>query len=131
MSRSVDLFLDSTLALDELAQRLAAVTDLAFSREADGEAWVTRAGQVVARLAPHPYPDDGDLVLSRYPYSLSCRVSNEGSLTDSTEVLFLRQVLHTLRSRTPLKMLLVLDLQYRDQPGEAGGTGRHRPPGGC
>lgn len=118
MSRSVDLFLDSPLTLDELAPRLASVTELTFNRGEDGLEWITCDGQVVARLGPHHYLDDGDLVLSQYRYSLSCRVRGDGSLTDSSEVRFLRQVLHTLRSRTGLKLLLVLDLQYRDQSDE-------------
>lgn len=128
MSRSVDLFLDSPLELGELARRLGSVTDLTFTPEADGSGWITRTGQVVARLGPHHYVDDGDLLLSQYRYALSCRVGNDGRLTDSAEVDLMRRVLYILRNRTPLKLLLVLDLQYRDHPAEAGLPDQARTP---
>jgi hypothetical protein len=84
------------------------------SRSGDGRTWILRDGSVVAELAPHPYGDDGDLLLSQYPYALSARVRTDARPQETPEAAVLRKVAQRLRATKPWRVLLVLDLQYRD-----------------
>ncbi len=119
MSRSVDLFIDSPLSVDELGRRLAVLTRGSFRPGPDDEAAELQAGDITAELAPHRYVDDGALRLSRYRYALSTRFSAQGSLNDCPEVVFVRRVADLLRQSMETAALVVLDLQLRDPgPGE-------------
>lgn len=124
MSRSVDLFIDVDLPLDRLAEELGRLTGLHLTPEPHGDCFVLSEGRVVARLAEHPYGDDEDLPLSRHRYALSSRVPDDDRLQDSEEAVLLRRVSQQLRSGSPWRALLVLDLQYRDPgtPGDWPGT---------
>ncbi len=77
MSRSVDLFIDANVPLDELAGALGRHTGSSLVPEADQARWVLQEGDIRATLAEHPYGDDGDLPFSRYRFALSARVSND------------------------------------------------------
>ena len=114
MSRSVDLFIDSPLTVDELGKRLAALTRGSSQSASDAGSVELRAGAVTAELAAHHYVDDGALRLSRYRYALSTRFSLAGSLNDCPEVIFVRHVAELVRQRLGAPALVVLDLELRD-----------------
>jgi hypothetical protein len=118
MSRSLDLFIDTDLDLDQLAKQLGDAAGVDLSRSGDGRTWILRDGSVVAELGPHPYEDDGDLLLSQYHYSVSARVPTDARPQETSEAAVLRKLAQRLRAATPWRVLLVLDLQYRDgDPG--------------
>ena len=118
MKRSIDLFVDSDLPLEELAEELSELSGLAAKRSGDGSEWSIEQGEVRARLGTHPFLDDGDLCLSRYAYALSCRVPSETRLADAPETVLLRMVSEALQ-KGGVGSLLVHDLQYRDRVGVA------------
>jgi hypothetical protein len=117
MSRSIDLFLASPLPADELADELTRLTGLSFAPTADGTGWMMHDGGVQAELAEHHFADDGDLLLSRYRYALSARVPLGINPADTPEAMSLRRMTKTLHAEGSIAVLLILDLQYRDQPG--------------
>lgn len=128
MSRSVDLFIDADLPLDELAGALGRQTGSSLVPEADQARWVLEEGDARATLAEHPYCDDGDLPFSRYRFALSARVSNDVRPHDTAEAALLRRVAHQIQQGLPWPVLLVHDLQYRERldgrRGEAGSGAR-------
>ncbi|HEY1733426.1 MAG TPA: hypothetical protein VGG23_03180, partial [Acidimicrobiales bacterium] len=69
--------------------------------------------ELVAVLHRHEFVDDDGLPLSRYPYALSIRTGATGHLGSSPEVSLLRRVAAAIE--VEVGVLLVLDLQYRDQ----------------
>ena len=97
MSRSVDLFIDADLPLDELAGALGRQTGSSLVPEADQARWVLQEGDARATLAEHPYCDDGDLPFSRYRFALSARVSNDVRPHDTAEAALLRRVAHQIQ----------------------------------
>ncbi len=112
MSRSIDLFIDAPLAVDELAATLQRVTGFCFSERPEG-GWELEEGDVRARLSEHHYVDDGNLLLSRYRYVLSARAPSDARLADHPAVLVLRDLMQTLHRDSPMPVLMVLDLQRR------------------
>jgi hypothetical protein len=122
VSRTVDLFISSTLTIDELATTIATRTGLLLPSESSessesGETGAAgeirfREGDLSAGLSEHAYVDDGDLVLRRYRYVLSARTTVSGHLGLSPETAWLRRVAAALEDH---RVLLVLDLQYRDE----------------
>lgn len=116
MSRSVDLFIDADLPLERLAAELGQRLDAAVAEDPGSSRWRLQLGEVTAHLGPHPYVDDRDLLLSRYRYALSARVVGDEALPDAREATVLRRASQVLRRETPWRLLLVLDLHYRD-PG--------------
>ena len=117
MSRSVDLFIDADLTLDELARQLSEQIGVQLQRDPDRPQWVLEDGQTVARLSEHPYGDDADLLLSRYRYALSAAVANGARPLDTPAAALLRKLSQQLHSGTPWRVLLVVDLQYRESSG--------------
>jgi hypothetical protein len=116
VSRSVDLFISSSLPLDQLAADLGRRSDAQLLPTTDPARWRFVDGGVTAELSEHPYVDDGELWLSRYRYVLSARmVAGVGPL-DSPEVLSLRHLAQTVHDPVSFPCLLVLDLQYRLEP---------------
>jgi hypothetical protein len=116
MSRSVDLFVDADMSLEEMAAALGGHAGSALV--ADGHArWVLREGPVQATLAEHPYGDDGELLFTRYRFALSARVDNDGRPQDSPEAGLLRRIAQKIAQGPAWPVLVVLDLQYRDRPG--------------
>jgi hypothetical protein len=115
MSRSVDLFIDAAVALDELAAALGALLGTALVAEADQAAWLLREGAMQATLAEHPYRDDGNLPFTRYRYALSARVSNDVRPHDTPEAAMLRRVAYKVQQGPNWPVLLVHDLQYRER----------------
>jgi hypothetical protein len=65
MSRCVDLFVDSDLPIDEVADQLRRLAGVALTPSPDAATYVLRDGPVVVELGEHAYGDDGDLRLSR------------------------------------------------------------------
>jgi hypothetical protein len=115
VSRSVDLFISSSLPLDELAADLGRRTDADLPTTDPGRWRFVDCG-VTAELSEHPYLDDGELWLSRYRYVLSSRMATGVGPLDSPEVLSLRHLAQTLHDPVSFPVLLVLDLQYRLEP---------------
>ena len=70
MSRSVDLFIDAEIPLDELAGALGQHTGTQLVPEPDQARWVLEEGNTRATLAEHPYGDDGELLFTRYRFAL-------------------------------------------------------------
>lgn len=122
MSRSVDLFIDSTKPIDELAAEVSRAASVTLAPGELPGTWALDAQDVHAELHTHPYVDDGDLVLSRYRYALSARVAHDRRLADASETMLLRLVSESLR-RSGIPSLLVLDLQYRDRGAPASADG--------
>lgn len=116
MSRSIDLFIQCTKPIDEIAAELARLTGMDVKPGSLPGTWSVDEDSVHAELRAHPYIDDGDLILERYQYALSSRVPNETRLADSAEAALLRLVSEALR-KVSIPSLLVHDLQYRDRPG--------------
>lgn len=123
MSRSIDLFIDSKLALGDLAHALAVLAGAASAQPATGGAYQLRRGDVVAELRTHDYVDDGTLRLSRYPYVLSARFPDGKSPNDAAEVAFIRNAGDLVRQRMDASALVVLDLEQRDTGAGGGGGG--------
>ena len=130
MSRSVDLFIDVAVPIEELAAKLGDLAGVTLTRVADaaddaegGEHWVLEDGSVRAVLAAHPYVDDGELVFSHYRYALSARVANSARPQDAPETFLLRRLADKVLHGAGLPALLVLDLQYRDRGQVAGPNG--------
>jgi hypothetical protein len=119
MSRSVDLFIDANLPLDELAGALGGHVGTPLAAEPDGRGWRLVDGGVEALLAEHAYRDDGELLLSRYRYALSARLPNEVRPHDTSEAAMLRRVSQQIQRGPAWPVLLVHDLQYRDRPAAA------------
>ena len=145
MSRSVDLFIASPQALGAVAETVGKLTGFRVS-PGEGESWVVQDGDVHAVLGEHCYPDDGELPLSRYRYAISARVPDTVRPQDSAPAALLRQVAHKLQGQNlraqnpeaqnpeaqnpeaqnlradnpPWMVLMVLDLQYKDDPTKPG-----------
>ena len=121
MSRSVDLFIgaEASLTLDDVAGAIGSQSDIRLRAEPDESRWRLEAGEMRAYLSRHRYVDDGELLLSQYPYAVSSRVA-AGRPQDSAEAAWLRRVGHRLQEASGWPVLLVLDLQYRDGPGPDG-----------
>jgi hypothetical protein len=115
MSRSVDLFIDAEIPLEELAGALGRHTGTQLVPEPDQTRWVLEEGNIRATLAEHPYGDDGDLLFTRYRFALSARVSNDVRPHDTAEAALLRRVAQKIQQGPAWPVLLVHDLQYRDQ----------------
>ncbi len=122
MSRSVDLFVQCDRPIEEVASEIARLTSLTLKPGSIPGTWSLDEGDVHAELRAHPYVDDGDLVLERYQYALSCRVATGSRLTDSAEASLLRVVSEGLR-KGGIASLVVHDLQYRDHNRAAAPAG--------
>jgi hypothetical protein len=126
MSRSVDLFIDADLSLDELAEGVGRQIGSPLAIEPDGRSWRLTAGEVHAVLSEHRYRDDSELPLSRYRFALSARLPNDVRPHDTVEANLLRRVAQQIQRGPGWPVLLVHDLQYRDRPvgpGPADGQG--------
>jgi hypothetical protein len=118
MSRSIDLFIDADQPPDELAAALGRVFGSGLEQDAATGAWLLRRDDVQASLSEHPFADDDDLPFTRFRYSLSARVANTVRLQDAPETVLLRRIADLAQRQLGLPVLLVMDLQYRDQPEE-------------
>jgi len=113
MSRSVDLFINADVPLDQMAEALGRHIGTALVADGDGR-WLLRDGPMQAVLAEHPYGDDGELLFTRYRFALSARVTGDGRPQDSPEAALLRRVAEAIQHGPGWLVLMVLDLQYRD-----------------
>ncbi len=112
MSRCVDLFVDHEGDPHPLLVMLRNSVHAQAVETTDGR-WQLRVGDgLEAEVYRHPYVDDGELPLARYPWVISIRVGHEGSLVDHRATTALRMVAEDLRAHQR-RVLLVLDLQYR------------------
>ena len=114
MSRSVDLFIDADVSLDELAGALGRQAGAPLVADPDHTSWRLTDGEVHAILAEHPYGDDGNLLFTRYRFALSARVPNEVRPHDTAEAALLRRMAVKIQQGPAWPVLLVHDLQYRD-----------------
>jgi hypothetical protein len=114
MSRSVDLFVASDLPIEEVAGQLGRAIGASFTPSPNGASYVLRDGKVVIEFGPHPYRDDGDLLLSRYAYALSACVPDDARPQDTPEAVVLRKIAQAVREKGLFRVLLVMDLQFRD-----------------
>jgi hypothetical protein len=120
MSRSVDLFIDASQPIDEMAAILGELIDSPIVDSPASGGWVLSQGDVQATLREHPFVDDSDLPFTHFKYALSARVSDAVRLQDSPATTFLRRVADRIQRGLGLPVLLVLDLQYRDQTDPCG-----------
>jgi hypothetical protein len=121
VSRSIDLFIDADQPPDQLAAALGRVSGSALEKDAATGAWLLRRDDVQATLTEHPFADDEDLPFTRFRYSLSARVANTVRLQDAPATFLLRRIADLTQRQLGLPVLLVMDLQYRDQPAGAAG----------
>ena len=126
MSRSVDLFIDADVPLEELASALEHHAGMHLVAEPDQARWVLQEGDTRATLAEHPYGDDGDLLFTRYRFALSARVSNDVRPHDTPEAALLRRIAQKIQQGPTWPVLLVHDLQYRDRTQEPRSEGAAR-----
>jgi hypothetical protein len=129
MSRSVDLFIDAKVSLDEVAEALGRLAGAPLVPEPEQARWQLRLGETHAILAEHPYGDDGKLLFTRYRFALSVRVANEVRIRDTPEAAVLRRVAQLIQQGPAWPVLLVHDLQYSELVG-AGGAGEAGEPDG-
>ena len=122
MSRSVDLFIDADVPLDDLADALGRHAGMPLVAEPDQARWLLKDGEAQATLAEHPYGDDGNLLFTRYRFALSARVANDARVHDTAESALLRRVAQKIQQGPAWPVLLVHDLQYRDRADLAGRT---------
>lgn len=113
MSRSVDLFIDLEPPIDSAAAEIQKLTGFTLESGEMPGTWTLQEGEVHAELHAHPYVDDGDLLLGRYRWALSCRVPSGVRLADAPETTLLRLISEALQ-KGGIATLLVHDLQYRD-----------------
>lgn len=128
MSRSVDLFIQSTLSIDELATTIGRHLETTLAPGPAQDSWVLADEGVEAVLRSHPYVDDAELRLSHYPYALSASVANDVRLQDASATALLRRVADRLQRGEGLAVLLVLDLQYRDRASQPPAADTSQPP---
>jgi hypothetical protein len=121
LTRSIDLFIQSDASLEAVAGDIRRVTGATLGESPDGDGWVLSEGGVEAHLGPHPYLDDGELLLRRYSYCLSTAVTGSQRPTDSPGAALLRMVGDLLQREGAYSCLLVVDLQYREQLAVTGG----------
>jgi hypothetical protein len=122
MSRSVDLFIDANVSLEEMSEALGPYLGGPFSPDG-GARWVFDQGQLRVLLSAHPYRDDGELLFSRYRFALSARIANDGRPQDSPEAALLRRVAGQIGQGPAWPSLVVHDLQYRDGAAASAPTG--------
>ncbi len=122
MSRSVDLFIDLEPPIESVAAEIQRHSELALQPGEVPGTWSLDAGDVHAELHAHPYVDDGDLLLGRFRWALSCRLGPDARPAAAAETTLLRLVSESLQ-QAGVAVLLVHDLQYRDQVA-AGPTAR-------
>lgn len=121
MSRSVDLFIDADMSLEELAGALGQFTGKPLTACDEQAAWLLQEGDTRATLAEHPYGDDGDLFFTRYRFALSAGVANDARTHDTPEAALLRRVAQKIQEGQKTQpgptwpVLLVHDLQYRER----------------
>jgi hypothetical protein len=111
MSRCIDLFIDSSAPLDELAATLGTLCGLSFIGSAEGTHWGVRDGEGFAELAEHDFDDDRQLVISKYRYDLCARVES-GTVAEGASAQMLRRIFAALKADGTYPVLLVFDLQH-------------------
>lgn len=122
MSRSVDLFIDLAPPAESVVAEIQRLTNLTLESGQVPGTWSLDEGDVHADLHAHPYVDDGDLLLGRYGWALSCRIGNDVRPVDAPETTLLRLVAEALQ-KGGVPVLLVHDLQYRDRAGADAAAG--------
>jgi hypothetical protein len=113
VSRSVDLFIQCDLPLEDLASYLGRLVGAEVSPHAAG-GWRLARGSLGAHLVDNGYLDDGDLDLSRYRYVLSATIAGASRPDASAEAALVRELAQKLREATSWPVLVVIDLQYRE-----------------
>jgi hypothetical protein len=126
MSRSIDLFIDTEQPVIELAGAIGELLDSPLVEDPATGVWSLTDGEVEATLSQHPYVDDGDLPFTRFKYALSARVANTVRPQEAPATALLRRTAELVQRQLGLSVLLVMDLQYRDQEADPAGdrTGR-------
>jgi hypothetical protein len=124
MSRSIDLFIDAAQPPDEVAAALGRLLESNLIEDPDTGAWLLSHGDVQADLTEHRYADDGELTFSRFRYSLSARVPNTVRPQDAPATTLLRRIAGLTQRQLGWPVLLVIDLQYRDQQAEPSSSPR-------
>jgi hypothetical protein len=137
LSRTIDLFIASPYAIDQVAAEIGRLAQLELVAQTDESKWSLDQGGVHAELRAHNYVDDGELRLERYPYALSARGVDKKWSATAPETLLLRGVADALRRDDPTGekyfTLLVHDLENRDRPparptgGPSAGAGDAAP----
>ena len=120
MSRSVDLFIEAQVPLDDFAAALERLLETRLVAQPDRAEWLLQEGEIRATLAEHPYGDDGELLFTRYRFALSARVGNDARPHDTPEADLLRRIAQRIQRGPAWPVLLVHDLQYRDRAVAAG-----------
>jgi hypothetical protein len=112
MSRSIDLFIDAPLELDELAAEITKLTGCELAAVPGRRGLVLRSGDVVAELDDHDFVDDRELLFSRYRYVLTATVASDRSVNDSPQAALLRRIFSAVKADHRYPSLLVFDLQH-------------------
>jgi hypothetical protein len=112
MSRSIDLFIDAPLDLDQLAAEITRLTGLTFAQVPGTPRHALHSGDVVAMLGDHDFVDDRELLFSRYRYVVTTTVASDRSINDSPQAALLRRIFSALKADHKFPSLLVFDLQH-------------------
>jgi hypothetical protein len=112
MSRSIDLFIDAPLELDQLAEEITKLTGFTFAQVPGTSHLVLQNADVVAELGVHDFVDDRELLFTRYRYVVTAAVGSDRSVNDSPQAAVLRRIFATLKADHRFPSLLVFDLQH-------------------
>jgi hypothetical protein len=112
MSRSIDLFIDAPLDLDQLAEEITRLTGFAFAQVPGTLHLTLQNGDVLAELGVHDFVDDRELLFTRYRYVVTAEVGSQRLVNDSPEAALLRRIFATLKADRRFPSLLVFDLQH-------------------
>lgn len=112
MSRSIDLFIDAPLDLDQLAEEITRLTGFPFTQVPGTSLYALHNEDVVAELGVHNFVDDRELLFSRYRYVITAAVGSDRSVNDSAQAALLRRMFAALKADRRYPSLLVFDLQH-------------------
>jgi len=112
MSRSIDLFIDAPVDLDQMAAEITMLTGHGFAEVPGRRGRVLSTSDVVAELDDHDFVDDRDMLFSRYRYVLTATVPPGRAVNDSPQAVLLRQVFSAVKADHRYPALLVFDLQH-------------------
>jgi hypothetical protein len=112
MSRSIDLFIDAPLDLDQVADEITKLTGFTFAQVPGTSHRALQNGDVVAELGVHDFVDDRELLFTRYRYVVTAAVGSDRSVNDSPQAALLRRIFAALKADHRFPSLLVFDLQH-------------------
>ena len=117
MSRSIKIFIDSSLPLERLAEDLKLVLHLDFQQRQDRDETYFEAVGAPAYMTfgTHDFENDGDLHFQNYRFDLSIEAPYppEGEESPTSEEVLSRRIYDVLRASGRYRIMLVDNLQSK------------------